>query len=114
MTTLFRTILLTAISLLLFPLAGQAAPELPIRKAIELAEESLASKGKAGEVYIAKISWERSTILSKKAVWVITWSETIPGSKPDSKEVGLEINMQGDVVHLLHGRGKKPMSNSPR
>jgi len=88
------------------PLA-HAEPAVSIRKALDLAEEALAAKGKKGEVYIESITWDRSSILSPKGVWVVSWSATIPGSKPGSKEVGIEINMQGEVLHLVNARGKK-------
>jgi hypothetical protein len=98
-----------AAAILLLSLAAPAfaaPPALPIRKAVELAEEALAAKGKQNEVYIKSISLERASLLSGGQNWIVAWSGSVPGVKPGSKEYGLEINMQGDVVHLIKVPGK--------
>lgn len=86
--------------------AVAAQPVLPIRKAVELAEEALAAKGKQGEVFIESISLQRTSLLKPEQIWIVKWSGNVPGVKEGSKEYGLEINMKGDVIHLIK-TGKK-------
>lgn len=103
--TCFRA-LAAALLLSLAARAFAAPPALPIRKAVELAEEALAAKGKQNEVYVKSVSLERASLLSGGTNWIVAWSGSVPGVKPGSKEYGLEINMQGDVVHLIKVPGK--------
>ena len=85
--------------------AEDAAPALNARQALTLAEKALADKGMAGQVYIKSLALTRPT-LSSNDRWQVAWSSAIEGSKPGSREVGLEISMAGDVVHLIKGRGE--------
>jgi hypothetical protein len=90
-----------------------AGPAVSAKRAVELAEEALAAKNAGENVFIQSMSLQRTSLLTGKTVWTISWSENIPGSKPGSVEVGLEIGMDGSVVHLVKGRaaaGKAPVS----
>ena len=92
------------------PLTAAAPPALSIKRALELAEEALRAKGAENQTFVQTISLERSTIFSPRGL-VITWSNAIPGSKPGSREVGLEIDMKGEVVHLINARATKKLSS---
>jgi hypothetical protein len=91
--------------------AHAGPPSLPIKKAVDLAHEALAAKGKQNDVWIRSIELQRPTVTSAHPIWVVTWSGTVPGVKEGSKETGLEIDMEGKVVHLVKGSGGKGLLN---
>jgi hypothetical protein len=97
----------TALSLLVLcalQSAALAGPAISAKRAVELAEEALAAKNAGDKVFIQSVALQRTSVISGKTVWTVSWSENIPGSKPGSVEVGLEIGMDGSVVHLIKGR----------
>jgi hypothetical protein len=96
---------LTLLALFILRSPALAGPAVSAKRAVELAEEALAAKNAGDSVFIQSLSLQRSSLLSGKPVWTVSWSENIQGSKPGSVEVGLEIGMDGSVVHLIKGRG---------
>jgi hypothetical protein len=101
----FRTALaLTLLALFTLRSPALAGPAVSAKRAVELAEEALASKNAGEKVFIQSLALQRTSLITGKTVWTVSWSENIPGSKPGSVEVGLEIGMDGSVVHLIKGR----------
>ena len=90
----------------LSPLAtrAHAEPAVSAKQALQLAEDALASKNAPG-VYLQSLTLVKTSLFTGKMVWTVNWSDNVPGSKPDTKEVGLEIGMDGSVTHLVKGRG---------
>ncbi|HEV7403191.1 MAG TPA: hypothetical protein VGO11_09705 [Chthoniobacteraceae bacterium] len=91
---------------------AQAGPAISAKRALELAEEALAAKNAGDNVFIQSVALQRTSLVSGKPVWTVSWSENLPASKPGSVEVGVEIRMDGSVVHLVKGRaapGKAPV-----
>jgi len=114
----FATVLLSsslASALLFAPSQSRAegAPQISAKEALRLAEEALAPKNPSGSVYISSLVLQQTAMVSGKRVWTVQWSESVEGSKAGSKEVGLEIGMNGSVVHLIKGRGTSKPQPSP-
>jgi hypothetical protein len=76
-----------------------AGPAVSAKQAVDLA------KNAGDKVFIQSLVLQRTSMISGKTVWTVSWSENLEGSKPGSIEVGLEIGMDGAVVHLIKGRG---------
>jgi hypothetical protein len=108
--TVFRAAALS-LFLALAATARAESPAIPITKAIELAQQALVAKGRQNEVFVQSASLQRGSILNSNTSWIVTWSHTIPGQKEGSQEYGVEIDMKGNVVHLIKVKGKAP--NTP-
>jgi hypothetical protein len=88
---------------------------LPISRALDLGQKTLAEKGMANQAYIKSIELQQTAAFGGKQVWYVQWSEPIPASKPGKKEVGIEISMDGSVVHMIKGPGTPPaQKHGPR
>jgi hypothetical protein len=101
----------TLVALFTLRSPAMAGPAVSAKRAVELAEEALAAKNAGENVFIQSVALQRTSVISGKTVWTVSWSENITGAKPGSVEVGLEIGMDGSVVHLVKGRatGSKPV-----
>lgn len=84
--------------------ADDAPPQLSIQKATELAQQVLVSAGVSDHVYIAQILFRKDAVFLPKSVWEIVWSRPIDGSKKGKFEMGVEVNMSGEVTHLVKSR----------
>lgn len=100
-----RPLALSLLALFILQAPILAAPELSAKRAIELAEETLVAKNVSDKIFVQAVALQKTSLLNGKTVWTISWSENLPGSKTGSVEVGLEIGMDGSVVHLIKGRG---------
>ncbi len=110
--------LISGLALLVLTTATSAfageAPAISPKHALELAEQALAEKGAAGEVYVQSLALEHTSLLEKKMVWSVTWSHSLPGSTAQKKEVGIEIHMDGSIVHLVKGPVEATVKHGPR
>jgi hypothetical protein len=112
--TTIRCALLLAMTLLpTISARADTAPAISAKQALQLAEEALAPKNTGGGVYVSSISLQPTAVLGGKRVWTVMWSESVEGSRPGTKELGLEIHMDGAVVHLIKGRGNTKPQPSP-
>jgi hypothetical protein len=84
--------------------AADAAPSLPIQKALELAQQVLTASGDGDHVFITSVFFRKDAVFLPKSVWEVLWSRPINGSKPGKFEMGVEISMSGDVTHLIKGK----------
>jgi hypothetical protein len=94
--------------------AADVPPSVTLKHAVELAEQTLVEKGVADQVYVVSAVLKRETLTAAKSFWEIAWSSAITGSKPGSQEVGVQVTMNGDVIHLLKGRGEFHRVPPPR
>lgn len=85
-------------------LAADAQPAVSAKQALQIAEEALTEKGVADSVYVASLALQTPSVVSRKAVWTVLWSSLVPAVREGSWESGLQISMDGSVVHLV----KKP------
>ncbi len=100
-----KSILLGCVAALaLSGISYASAPDLTVDKAAALAQKELKDHGLEGRVFITSCAIEVSGIVKGDRHWVAMYSEAIPGDD-QKKEVGLRINMNGDVIHLVQGPG---------
>lgn len=106
---------LAILSIAFIPALAKAdsAPVLPIEKAVELAKEALANKQVSG-IYIQSIALQRTSLIGGKLAWIVKWSGTVPGVKSGEREWGLEIAMNGDVLHMVRDQASFTPPPSPR
>lgn len=86
-------------------LAG--APQLPISKAILIAENAIRSRQLETSVFIQSVSLERASFTSSESFWVVKWDHPVPASNPRNREVGMKIRMDGTVSRLVKEPGAK-------
>jgi hypothetical protein len=77
-----------------------AGPLVPVADAVALAQEQLQIRGLQGSVYIESVTLRAASILSSSKQWTVLWSEPLPASQ-GRVEVGVEVDMKGNVVRLL-------------
>lgn len=109
MKTLFSRLVLSlagAAALLLAP-ALTAAPALSIHEALKIADGILQAKGVADQTFVQSITLQPTAILGGETVWYVEWDASIPSAKEGKRTVGIEIHMDGRVVHVVNARGKK-------
>ena len=96
-----KTLLLTILAGTVLTLAASAAPNLPIDKAVALAQTRLKERGLEGKYFITSITLEPDTITRGAFHWYAKWNASIPieGTKT---ELGLEITMDGTVVSIVN------------
>lgn len=80
--------------------APAGGPSVPVAEAVALAQEQLQIRGLQGSVYIESVTLRSASILSSAKQWTILWSEPLPASQ-GRVEVGVEVDMKGNVVRLL-------------
>lgn len=83
------------------------APSVPVEKAIALAQEQLHVRGLEKTIFIQSAVLESASLLGGTRVWKVCWSDTVPASS-GRVELGLEINMKGEVVRLVKRVGETP------
>lgn len=84
----------------LFAATGFAAPQLPVDKAVALANQHLKERGAAGSTYITSVKLEAGPR------WAFVWSEPIAIDET-KKETGLMIAMDGSIVSIVKGPPNK-------
>jgi hypothetical protein len=99
-STLCTLALLATVTL---SVAADSAPALSIERATQLAKEALAGKG-GPDVFIQSIALEHTSILGGQQVWIVKWSSSVPAVRKGGREWGLQIGMDGKVVHLVKDR----------
>ncbi len=94
---------LLAVSALGFcaPLAqAETAPAFPIEKVLAIANKVLAERNEP-DVFIRSIVLTKPAMFSDKQKWEVTWSRALPASKPQLREVGLSVTMEGKAARLV-------------
>jgi hypothetical protein len=84
----------------LFTVSAFAAPELPVEKAVALANQHIKERGAAGSTYITSVKLESGRR------WAFVWSEPI-AIDALKKETGLMIDMDGGIVSIVKGPPNK-------
>lgn len=84
----------------LFAAAAFAAPQLPVDKAVTLANQHLKERGATGATYITSVKLEAGPR------WAFTWSEPIAIDET-KKETGIMIAMDGRLVSIVKGPPNK-------
>ncbi len=80
--------------------APAGGPTVPVAEAVALAQEQLQIRGLQGSVYIESVTLRAASILGSSKQWTVLWSEPLPASQ-GRVEVGVEVDMKGNVVRLL-------------
>ncbi len=108
--------LLVALVPLVLTLTAMAdtPPELPAKSAVEIAEQTLASRKLGPNVFIQAVSFQSTALLGGKRTWFVQWSGFVEGSKPGTREIGLQIGMDGHVIHVIKEPGSGPTGSRPR
>ena len=102
----------TLIALLALASCALAAP-LPIETALGVAQKDLKDRGLAGQVSIVSLSLESGAIVGGKSYWFARWSQSIDIGE-QRRESGLQINMDGSVVHLVKAPNKPKQQDHSR
>jgi len=90
------------------PLArAEEKPALSIREAVDIAEKAKALRENGDKVSIVSLTFERTSILNGKAVWIAKWSANLPANNPRDHEIGVQIAMDGSVKHIVKGPADK-------
>ena len=80
--------------------AANAAPEIPIEKAIKIANGWLKDAGKSGDTFIAGASLDPTSVGQGQFVWAIRWNAPIALDER-RRETGIEIAMDGTVARYV-------------
>lgn len=78
-----------------------AAPELPVEKAIAIAQKHLKERN-AGGAFITSVKLETENARRSSFRWAVEWSEPIALDET-KKETGIEIAMDGTLVSIVKG-----------
>lgn len=96
--------------LLILPLVGLLcspvladAPQIPIAKAISIAERAINERKL--DVYIQSAALERASFTSSESYWIIKWDHPVPAINPRNREIGMKIRMDGSSVRLVKEPG---------
>ncbi|MEA3189387.1 MAG: hypothetical protein QOD99_3217 [Chthoniobacter sp.] len=76
-------------------------PAISARQALEIAENDLTSRNLTPKLYVVSLSLERPSMFGGATYWMAKWSEAIPASKPENREIGLKVKMDGTPVRLV-------------
>ncbi len=98
--------------LLTFTALAEPPPELSAKAALQLAEQSLESRGLG--VFIQAVTFQSTALLGGKRTWYVQWSGYVEGAKAGTRETGLQIGMDGHVVHVIKEPGSGPTGSRPR
>jgi hypothetical protein len=97
--------LFVALSLSASAIAADKRPELPLEKAVAIAADYLKKAGKDQDHWIASISYDRASITNATYKWFIKWGPPI--NLDGRKELGLEIDMNGELGRVVDKKGSK-------
>lgn len=103
-----RTICLLAFAIAASVTSAQAAPDLPIEKALKIANQYLKESGRSGTAIVG-ITLERTSMTGTKQVWAVKWEAPIVLSET-KRETGLEIAMDGSYARYTE---KLANANTP-
>ena len=83
--------------------ANLHADPLPVsaREALTLAEKNLTERRLDKKLYVVGLTLERSSMFNSKSYWFVKWSDAIPASNPNNREIGIKVNMDGSAVKLV-------------
>lgn len=81
------------------------APQLPLSKAVAIAEQSLKERDLRDKVYIQSASLEKRSITNRESYWFIQWDRSLPAVNPRNREIGMKIRMDGTSVRLVKEPG---------
>ena len=104
------------VPLLLFTLSAFAEnpPELSAKAAVDLAQKTLDERHLGPNVFIQGLTFQNTALLGGKRTWYVQWSGFVEGTKPGTREVGLQIGMDGHVVHIVKEPGTPIQGVKPR
>jgi hypothetical protein len=88
--------------------AGEPVPAVSIRQAIEIAEREKTVRPDSDRVFIASVELQRVSMLNARQVWIVKWSGPLAANKPQDRDIGLQIFMDGSVKHIVKGPNDKP------
>lgn len=97
--------LLAALFLSASALHAAERPALPLEKAVAIAVDYLKTIGKDKDHWIASISYEKASMTSSNYKWFVKWGPPI--SLGGRKELGLEIDMNGEVARAVDKKAPK-------
>jgi hypothetical protein len=86
---------------------AEEKPTLSIREALDIAEKAKLMRENGDKVEIISLTFERTSMLNGKPVWVAKWSGNLPANKPTDHEIGVQIAMDGSVKHIVKGPADK-------
>ena len=98
--------------LLSFTAFAENPPELSAKAAVEIADQTLASRHLGPNVFIQSVTFQSTALLGGKRTWLVQWSGFVEGSKAGTREIGLQIGMDGHVVHVIKEPGAGPATGS--
>ena len=81
--------------------AHASPPAVTARQALDIAEKNLADRGLTKKLYVAGVTFERTSVFGAPAYWFVKWSEPIPASNPNNREVGIKVKMDGTATRLV-------------
>ncbi len=79
--------------------AAEPPPAVTIDRVLQIARDSLALRH--SDAFIQSINLGKPAVFSGGQVWFVKWSHPIPGSRPEVREVGLSVAMDGKVIHIV-------------
>ena len=91
---------LFSIAVLVFAGVAQAAPQLSIEQAMQVANGALKERNLAGQVWITGLTLEPTSMSKTKYVWVARWSSPV-SLEEGKRETGLEIQMDGTYARYV-------------
>jgi hypothetical protein len=93
---------------------AETPPELSARDVVQIADQSLTSRGLAPKVFIQTVTFQSTALLGGKRTWYVQWSGFVEGSKAGTRETGLQVGMDGHVIHVIKEPGSGPTGSRPR
>ena len=97
-----------------FTALAENPPEISAKAVVEIADQTLATRHLAPQIFIQSLSFQSTALLGGKRTWFVQWSGFVEGSKPGTREVGLQIGMDGHVVHVIKEPGSPTTGTKPR
>ena len=100
--------------LLTFSAKAEAPPELSAKEAVQIADQALKARNLGQKVFIQSVTFQNTALLGGKRTWFVLWSGFVEGTKAGTRETGLQIGMDGHVVHVINEPGSGTPSSRPR
>ncbi len=76
-------------------------PAISARQALDIAEKDLASRNLTQKLYVVSVTLERPSVFGGITYWLVKWSDTIPASNPNNREIGMKVRMDGTPTRLV-------------